>query len=228
MTYSLRLTPYCKPGLFILFGLALLMTGCTNQQGILPNYQEDDLRERHQVKQQVVLHKLSVIPIGSKQNQLSPYDTNRIIGFVEKYKLSGLDRLTITYSGSQAAKPMVAALLKNLGETIITTKSNGSKSGPGEIVFSYPATQTVLDRNCEGNRTDEGRTLMVPNKTMGCAYTEAFSRQVDQPRDLIEPRQRDKHYYSAPKTNNTTSTSSNSSSVNSGTNPADIIKSILN
>ena len=57
-----------------------------------PNYQEDDLRERHQVKQQVVLNKLSVIPIGSKQNQLSPYDTNRIIGFIENYKLSGLDR----------------------------------------------------------------------------------------------------------------------------------------
>ena len=200
MTQSISQASRVRPLLFSLLTLVLLTTGCTRQEGLLPNYKEDDLRERHLIKQQSVLQKLTVIPIGPNRNQISPYDTDRITKFVENYKLSGLDQLNITYQNSHAAEPAITALLKSLNETGNTTKPAGSKSGPVEIVFTYIATQTVLDRSCAGTRTDGGQTFMVPNKTIGCAFTSAFAQQVDQPRDLVEPRQRDKKFFNPSKT----------------------------
>lgn len=227
MTYPRPQSPFSKPFLFSLLALACLTAGCTRQQGVLPNYQEDDIRERHLMKQQSQLQKLSIIPIGPNQDQISPYDTNRIIGFVENYKLSGLDHLTITYHGSKAAEPTIDALLNGLNETRSKTKSAPSKPGSTEIIFSYAAIQTVLDRNCEGSRTDGGMTLMVPNKTMGCAYSVAFAQQVDQPRDLVDPRQQDKKYYLSTIQPNTTN-NDNSTNSNSSSKATDAIKSLLN
>lgn len=217
-----------KPMLYSLLVFALLTTGCTRQQGVLPNYQEDDLRERHLVKQQPVLKKLSVIPVGPKQEQISPYDSDRIASFIQDYKLSGLDHLTITYAGSRSAEPAITALLKNLDEAHNTTKTTKAQTGQVEIIFSYPAIQTVLDRNCEGRRTDGGMTLMVPNKTMGCAYAVAMAQQIDQPRDLVEPRQRDKKYYQSTATSTPATTATNNTSDSVTGNPLNVLKSLFN
>jgi len=228
MTHTIRQIPRFRHLIFSLLPLVILITGCTRQDGLLPNYKEDDLRERHLMKQQTTLQKLTVIPIGPERNQISPYDTDRIKSFVDGYKLSGLDRLTITYYNSQAAEPAVADQFKSLNETRTTTKSAGTKSGPVEIVLSYTAIQTVLDRNCDGRRTDGGLTFMVPNKTMGCAFTAAFAQQVDQPRDLIEPRQQDKKYYKSTTNDAPASTNSTNASGNSSNNPIEALKSLLN
>ena len=228
MTHTLKQPSRGKYLLISLLPLMILTTGCTRPEGLLPNYKEDDLRERHLMKQQATLQKLTVIPIGPQRDQISPNDSDRITSFVEGYKLSGLDRLTITYSNSQAAEPAIAAQLKSLNEIRTTTKSAGTKSGPVEIVFSYTAIQTVLDRNCDGRRTDGGQTFMVPNKTMGCAFTAAFAQQVDQPRDLVEPRQQDKKYYKSTITDTPAPTNSNTTNGNSNNNPIEAIKSILN
>jgi pilus biogenesis lipoprotein CpaD len=217
-----------KPILFILFGLSLLTAGCTRQQGVLPNYQEDDLRERHLIKQQSMLEKLSVIPVGPKQDRINPYDIERITSFVQNYKLSGLDHLTITYVGSRSAEPAITALLKSLDETDSTTKSIGAQGRKIEILFSYTTIQAALDRSCEGRRTDGGITLMVPNKTMGCAYSVALAQQIDQPRDLVEPRQRDKKYYQSTSTSSPATATTSSTSDSAGGSPLNALKSLLN
>jgi pilus biogenesis lipoprotein CpaD len=219
MTHTIRQIPRFRHLIFSLLPLVVMVTGCTSQDGLLPSYKEDDLRERHLMKQQTTLQKLTVIPIGPQRDQINPNDADRITSFVESYKLSGLDRLIITYYNSKAAEPAVAAQLKSLNETRTTTKTAGTKSGPVEIVFSYAAIQTVLDRNCDGRRTDGGLTFMVPNKTMGCAFTAAFAQQVAEPRDLVEPRQQDKKYYKSTIIDTTNSTNPNSTITNPIINP---------
>ncbi len=201
MTHKSASLIQSKLSLMGLLLVAILSTGCTRQQGFLPNYLEDDLRERHMIKQQPMQQRLSVIPVGPGQDQISPNDMDRIKSFVGTYQLSALSSLSITYSGSQAAQPVVSRLLKSLDESRFMTKVADSKSGSNEIVFSYAATQTVLDRNCAGTHSEGGLTLMVPNKTMGCAFTTAFAQQIDQPRDLIEPRPRDKKYHTSKQAN---------------------------
>ena len=202
MTHKSASLTLSKPALASLLLVAVLSTGCTRQQGLLPNYLEDDLRERHVIKQQPMQQRLSVVPIGPGHDRISPNDMDRIKSFVGTYQLSALSSLDITYSGSQAAQPLIANLLKSLDESRVTTRAAGSKSGFNEIVFSYTATQTVLDRNCAGSHSEGGGTLMVPNKTMGCALTTAFAQQIDQPRDLIEPRPLDKKFYTSKQTSN--------------------------
>jgi len=121
MTHTIRQIPRFRHLFFSLLPLVIMVTGCTSQDGLLPSYQEDDLRERHLMKQQTTLQKLTVIPIGPQRDQINPNDADRITSFVESYKLSGLDRLIITYYNSKAAEPAVAAQLKSLNETRTTT-----------------------------------------------------------------------------------------------------------
>lgn len=207
----------------------LLTAGCTKQQGILPNYVEDDLRERHLIKQQARPQKLTVMPVGSNHDQISPSDLPKITRFVEGFQLNGSGYLAIEFAGSKASEPAIMAIMTEMNEKRTTTKTGDTKSGSVAVILSYTSIQSVLDRNCEGTRTEGGQTYMVPNKTMGCSYALAFAQQVENPRDLIEPQPREKVYYT-PKAgySNTTTTTDKSKSTDPVTNLAEGLKSLLN
>lgn len=187
--------------------LGMMLANCTRPQGIFPNGLDDDLRERHLVKQQARTQSLTIVPIGPKQDQISLNDVERITAFVEDYKQSGLDSLKITYAGSHAVQPALAALLGRLGETQTVTSNGKARLGMIEIQLSYTANEAVLDRDCQGRHTDGGMTFMVPNKSMGCAFTLAVAKQINDPRDMSEPHALEKKFNKAGTSNSGTKTS---------------------
>jgi pilus biogenesis lipoprotein CpaD len=184
---------------FALLCLAVMMAGCSASQQARNNYLDDDMRERHVVRPQTVVQHLNVQPIGPQHDRLNQADADRIKAFVQSYQSKGLDDLKISYSGSQAAQPAINALLKKANIHNVAVIS-GSSSGGHEIVLSYSAIQPVLVGDCQGSRTQGGDTFSVPNKTMGCSVTTAFAQQVDNPRDLIEPRAVEKKFYTVKET----------------------------
>ena len=215
-------------GFFSLLVIVSLVGGCTRQQGLFPNYQDDDMRERHLMKSKPIQQSLTITPIGPAQDRISPADADRINRFVDQFKLASLSQLTIDYAGSGNARTAVNALVKDLDSSQITTRSETMKSGVVQIVFSYTAVQTVLDKSCDGIRTDGGNTLFVPNKTIGCAYSKAFAQQVNDPRDLIDPRPIEKKYYSSTNNPNGSKSETEDASTTTPNKISDAIKSIIN
>ena len=173
------------------------------------------MRERHLVKQQTKIQNLSILPIGPKHDQISQNDLERITAFVGDYKESGLDSLKVTYAGSQAVQPALTALLNKLGESKTVSTNGKARLGMAEVVLSYTAIEAVLDRDCQGRHTDGGMTFMVPNKSIGCAYTLAFAKQINDPRELSEPRALEKKFVKSNSSANGSKTSSETQSSDS-------------
>lgn len=176
--------------------LALSLAGCTfpiaNGADQLPQ-----MNNRFPIKVEPQVASM-VVPVGM-DGALQARDVDRVRAFAEIWKARGYGQLSISAEGASAGDASlreVRALLAaaNIPDASVRVSAQGSGQADKatSVVLTYMTDKAVAescDANWSENIGEEPRNL--PWRDFACASQQNLAALLEDPRDLIEPREQD-------------------------------------